>query len=125
MAMGNSPNPTLHYLFRILEADAWTAAHASGSYAGAAHDLADGFLHLSMAHQVAGTLRAHYPGRAGLVLLRIATDRLPAAPVFEPSRAGELFPHLYAPLPVSAVEASYPLAVRPDGTHQIPQEALV
>jgi uncharacterized protein (DUF952 family) len=49
---------------------------------------------------------------------------LPVAPIFEASRGGDLFPHLYAPLPVAAVEASYPLALGPDGQHQIPVEAL-
>lgn len=90
-------------LYRIATRDDWRAAQACGVYIGQAHDMRDGFIHLSQRAQVEGTLEVHYPHREGLVLLEIDTDAIAADLRFEPSRRGELFPHLYAPLPVRAV----------------------
>ncbi len=41
--------------------------------------------------------------------------------VFEPSRGGDLFPHLYAPLPLSAVLWEKPLTLGSDGAHVFPE----
>jgi diaminohydroxyphosphoribosylaminopyrimidine deaminase / 5-amino-6-(5-phosphoribosylamino)uracil reductase len=91
-------------VFRITHAADWDAAQASGELAWGDLDRADGFLHCSAGHQVLETLAAHFPAQAGLVVLHVDTRRLPAAALrWEPSRGGELFPHLYAPLPTSAV----------------------
>ena len=49
------------------------------------------------------------------MLLTIDLALLDEALVWEPSRGGALFPHLYAPLPVAAVTASRPFAVAEDG----------
>jgi uncharacterized protein (DUF952 family) len=39
---------------------------------------------------------------------------------WEPSRGGRLFPHLYGPLPLSAVKWVADLPLGPDGTHVFP-----
>jgi uncharacterized protein (DUF952 family) len=39
---------------------------------------------------------------------------------WEPSRGGELFPHLYAPLPVAAASKVETLRLGPDGQHIFP-----
>ena len=39
---------------------------------------------------------------------------------YEPSRGGDLFPHLYAPLPLSAVLWVKPLPLGADGGHVFP-----
>lgn len=111
-------------LYRIASEDEWRAAENDGVYRGAAHDLRDGFVHLSAPAQVEGTLAAHYPGVRGLLLLTIDGDRLAARDSlkWEPSRGGELFPHLYEPLPVALVTNVSPLAVDATGTHVLPAE---
>jgi uncharacterized protein (DUF952 family) len=48
-------------------------------------------------------------------------DALGSALVFEPSRGGDLFPHLYGPLPLSAVLWEKPLPVGADGVHLFPE----
>ena len=85
---------TLVKIFRALE---WAAFRQSGEYAGSADDLRDGFIHLSSAEQVAGTLERHFAGESGLVVAEIdvAEDR---ALRWELSRGGAAFPHLYRPL---------------------------
>lgn len=58
----------------------------------------EGFVHLSLARQLAGTLAAHFAGadEVALVEVELAPDDPDLAR--EPSRGGELFPHLYRPL---------------------------
>ncbi len=90
-------------IFKILRRDEWERALSSGSFAGSAVDIADGFIHFSLADQVAETARRHFAGRADLVVLSVDADGLGTALRWEPSRDGALFPHLYAPLDVAQV----------------------
>ena len=41
--------------------------------------------------------------------------------VWERSRGGDMFPHLYAPLPLSAVKWARPLADEIDGRRALPE----
>ena len=93
--------PNLAY--KIIDAAEWAAAQSAGGYAGSAVDLADGYIHMSTADQLAETAAKHYAGRTGLVLLSVDLDRLGDELKWEPSRGGALFPHLYGVLPVAAV----------------------
>ena len=61
-------------------------------------DQADGFIHFSAADQARETARRHFAGQAGLVVLSVQAADLGEALVWEPSRGGALFPHLYAAL---------------------------
>lgn len=56
---------------------------------------AEGFIHASFPAQLAGTLAAHFRGAQGLVLLRLDVPALGDTLVVEPSRGGQLFPHVY------------------------------
>jgi uncharacterized protein (DUF952 family) len=97
-------------IYKLLAAREWEAARAAGEYAGSAVDRADGFIHLSAEDQVVETARRHFAGQTRLVLLTVDPDRLGPNLRWEASRGGAGFPHLYAPLAVSAVVASVPLA---------------
>ena len=103
-------------IFKIVPRGEWESAGTN--YPGSAHDQADGFLHFSTAAQLPETLRLYYPGRDDLVLVEVAADRLGAALKWEhsPSR-GEDFPHLFAPLPRTAVLSVKPLTLGADGLH--------
>jgi predicted NUDIX family NTP pyrophosphohydrolase/uncharacterized protein (DUF952 family) len=73
-------------------------------------DLRDGFIHLSTGDQLAGTLAKHFVGQTGLLKLSIDPSRVPTgALVWERSRGGARFPHLYAPLEAAAVTAVEPV----------------
>jgi uncharacterized protein (DUF952 family) len=41
---------------------------------------------------------------------------------WEPARSGDLFPHLYTDLPLSAVRSVDPLPLGSDGLHQLPSQ---
>lgn len=92
-------------VYKICRRAEWAAAEFAGVYRGNADDRRDGFIHLSAVDQVAGTLARHFAGEDDLVLVAIDTDALGDALKWEPSRRGDLFPHLYGPLPLSAVHA--------------------
>jgi uncharacterized protein (DUF952 family) len=91
-------NSAPQFVFKICRASEWRALQAGHQWQGSPHDVRDGFIHLSTQAQVAGTLAKHFAGEADLVLLRITSTELGAQLRWEPSRGGELFPHLYGPL---------------------------
>ncbi|WP_292228471.1 DUF952 domain-containing protein [Brevundimonas sp.] len=101
--------------YKVVAADEWRAAVAEGRYEGSAVDLADGYIHMSTEDQLAETLRKHYAGQTDLLMLSVDLTQFSDDLVWEPSRGGALFPHLYAPLPVAAVTASRALSVTTDG----------
>jgi len=92
-------------IYKILAGVAWRDALATGAFEGAGVDLADGFIHFSTAGQLGETARRHFAGQAGLVVLEVEADDLGAELRWEPSRGGDLFPHLYATLPCAVVRA--------------------
>lgn len=101
--------------YKIVDAAEWRAAVAEGRYDGAPVDLADCYIHMSAEAQLAETARRHFAGRGDLLLLSVDLTRLGEDLVWEPSRGGALFPHLYAPLPVAAVTAARAFSVSEDG----------
>ena len=107
--------------YKIVDAAAWRAAEAAGRFDGAAIDHADGYIHLSTAAQAKETAAKHFAGQGGLVL--VAVDCAALGPVlrWEPARAGALFPHLYATLPLAAVRWARPLPLGADGGHVFPE----
>jgi uncharacterized protein (DUF952 family) len=101
-------------VYKILSAAEWERAQAVGLFAGSAVDLQDGYIHLSTAAQAGETARRHFAGQAGLVLLELTAEELGAAVRWEPSRGGDLFPHLYAPLDPRLVRGVRALALNAD-----------
>lgn len=101
-------------LFHIARLTDWEQARRDGAYRvstlGKRLD-AEGFIHLSFAHQVKPVADRFYPGMADLVLLELDPERLGAPVAVEPSGEGpEKFPHLYGEIPLGAVVGvrSYP-----------------
>ena len=90
-------------IYKICPRREWEAAEAAGVYRGSADDQRDGFIHLSRKEQVDGTLAKHFVGQKDLVLISVEADVLGDALKYEPSRNGELFPHLYGELPTAIV----------------------
>ncbi|WP_339913490.1 DUF952 domain-containing protein [uncultured Brevundimonas sp.] len=108
-----SAPPTI--AFKLIDRDEWSGALAEGRYHGSAVDLADGYIHMSSAEQLAETARRHYAGRRDLVLLTVELEALDEALVWEASRGGDLFPHLYGSLPIGTVSRARDLIVDDDG----------
>ncbi len=91
-----------------------------GSFAGALIDLVDGYVHLSTAVQLTETVDKHFAGQVDLFVAAVDLSRLGDAVRWEESRGGQLFPHIYAPLPLSAVTAHGLLQRDGDGSVLLP-----
>jgi uncharacterized protein (DUF952 family) len=89
--------------FKILTAEQWAQFQADDVFNGAPVDLADGYIHLSTADQLQGTLDKHFAGQDALVIVEIDLAALGDTIKWEVSRGGALFPHIYGSLPMSAV----------------------
>jgi uncharacterized protein (DUF952 family) len=108
-------------IYKIAPRAQWADAEAAGVFEGAPIDLADGFIHFSTAAQAKETAAKHFAGQADLLLIAVDTAKLGAALKYEVSRGGDLFPHLYAPLELSAVVWVKDLPLGPDGAHEFPE----
>lgn len=108
-------------IYKIVPATLWQDARASGEFKGAAIDLTDGFIHFSTAEQARETAARHFAGQTDLLLVAVDGDALGEALVFEPSRGGALFPHLYGALPLDAVLWEKPLPLDADSAHIFPE----
>ena len=107
-------------VYKILDRAEWAGAQAAGAFRGAEIDLQDGYIHLSTATQAAETARRHFGGRADLVVLELEADDLGADLRWEPSRGGDLFPHLYAPLDPARVRAVHAAPLGEAGAPRLP-----
>jgi len=107
-------------IYKICPEALWREAERAGAFAGAPVDARGGYIHFSTAAQARETAAKHFAGRRDLLLIAVEAEALGAALRYEPSRGGDLFPHLYAPLPLSAVRRVAPLPLGPDGRHAFP-----
>ena len=115
---GAGERPALAY--KVLTAAEMAQLEAAGTFAGAPVDLADGYIHMSTAAQLDETVAAHFAGQTDLHLVAVDLDALGGSVKWEPSRGGALFPHLFAPLPLSAAIAYGPLERGSDGKVKLP-----
>jgi uncharacterized protein (DUF952 family) len=115
-------NPELVY--KIVSEAAYLAETRDGVFTGMPIDKADGYCHLSTAAQLAETLSLHFRGQSALLILAVRTFDLGTKLRWEPSRGGQLFPHYYGELPLSAVAWTAPVSVGPQGEVDLP-EAVV
>ena len=105
-AASTSPSDRpLHHL--AIPAD-WAAAFDAGSYRMSTRGLTlddVGFIHCSTREQVEATANRFYGDVEQLVLLTIDPAAVGAPIRYEPPEPGsdQLFPHIYGPLPISAV----------------------
>lgn len=111
------------WIHTLVRAADWAAAERAGLWHGSAEDARDGFLHFSTTAQVRESAAKHRAGVTDLLLISVDPAALGPALRWEPAAGGKrpgLFPHLYGPLPLSAVRAVVPLPLGPDGRHVFP-----
>ena len=106
--------------YKILTADQWAAFCAHGGFDGAPIDLADGYIHLSTPAQWRETAQKHFAGQSDLRLAAVRLDALGDVR-WEPSRGGQLFPHIYGgPLLLEVVLSYGPLERDEAGKVKLP-----
>lgn len=102
-------------IYKILPRRDWEAAWAARVYEGSELDRKDGFIHFSTAKQAQETASKHFRDQPGLVVLEIEAGDLGDGLKWEPSRGGDLFPHLYGALDVGLVRGVADAPLDPDG----------
>jgi len=107
-------------VYKVMLAEQFARFQRDGVFHGAPVDIADGYIHLSRAYQLAETLDKHFKDVTGLMLVAVDLSRLGDTVRWEPSRRGQLFPHIYGVLPIEAVVAVGPAARTDDGGVVLP-----
>lgn len=107
-------------ILKICTAGEWAEAELRGLYDGSAVDAEDGFIHFSTPEQAPETAARYFADQADLVVVAVDPESLGPALAWEPSRGGDLFPHLYGPLPLGTVLWVRPLPLGADGRHRFP-----
>lgn len=105
--------------YKVLTDKEWRELNGS-AFEGAPIDKADGFIHLSTAAQLTETVDRHFTGQRDLVVAAIDLTALGGTVRWEPSRNGELFPHVYGTLEPRFVISHRPLERDVDGKVRLP-----
>jgi uncharacterized protein (DUF952 family) len=95
-------------LMHIATAAEWDEAQRRGAVAPASLG-SEGFVHCSTRRQLPSTLARHFPGAGRLVLLQLDAAEVAPDLRWEEGQPGELFPHVYAAIPLTAVVAVTPV----------------
>jgi uncharacterized protein (DUF952 family) len=95
-------------ILHVTTPSAWAEAQRTGSVRPPSLDT-EGYAHCSTRAQLPGTLARHFPGTDPLVALVLDPAAVGPDLRWEESRPGERFPHVYAPIPVTAVVRTEPL----------------
>ena len=106
-------------IYHLTTPEAWAAAQVAGEY-DAPSLFEEGFIHCSA--DEAQTLRVAerlYSGVDGLMVLDVDVIRLKAEVKREPSRSGEIYPHIYGKINLDAVVRIRDLTLDADGRHQL------
>ena len=113
---------TPEFVYKIATEAAYAPTRGKSAFAGMPIDIKDGYIHFSTAEQLGETLRLHFAGQAGLVLLAVRSADLGNDLAWEASRGGALFPHLYGgPVPASSIAWEAPISVAADGSCALPE----
>lgn len=89
-------------IYHITEKSFFESQIESGKYISPSFET-EKFIHLSTKNQVNDTLKRYYAGQKGLVLLQIDAKKISENLKYEAATNGELFPHLYEPIPREAI----------------------
>jgi len=96
-------------IYHVTTAAEWKAAQEKGFYEAASLK-AEGFIHCSEEHQVAGVLERYFQGQTDLVKLVINTDKLKSRYIQEWSPSTQdTYPHIYGLINADAVIEVIPL----------------
>jgi uncharacterized protein (DUF952 family) len=110
----------------------WEIAQTEGEYTTSSLE-SEGFIHCSSLKQVADTANIVFKGRTDLILLLIDENKLKYGIRYESptysghhgSGNGDMFPHVYGPLNLSAVIKVIDFPPDKNGLFSIPEELTI
>ena len=96
------------FVYRVLDLEEWLNFKKKKVFIGNDLDQRSGYIHLSQKDQLRKTIDIYFKKKK-IVILKIRTKNLKQKLLWETSREGEKFPHLYDKLTLeSVVKADYP-----------------
>ena len=95
-------------IFHIITNDEWRLHEIAGMIDPPSLQT-DGFVHCSTEAQVPVTIGRYYPDCQDLRVVQIAVSRLTSELRWEESHPGEFFPHVFGPIPITAIVGKHPL----------------
>lgn len=109
----------------------WQKARQTGEYTAPSLN-SEGFIHCSTLKQTVDTANIFFNGQKGLILLCIDENKLNSECKYEDPtgggqhdpNVGNLFPHVYGPLNLSAVIKVVDFPSNTDGLFSLPNELL-
>ncbi len=113
--------PAVEKIYKVCQHHLFEASVAAGRFLGAPIDTTDGYIHFSTAEQLRETLRLYFAGQTNLTLFSVPCATLGDRLVWEPSRGGALFPHVYGDLAMDEIADSAVIAVAGDGRVDLPE----
>ena len=116
-----TPTRTPEFVYKIASHETYRVFAKTGVFPGMPIDLKDGYVHFSTAEQLAETLRLHFAGQGAVVVFAVRTHDLGMALRWEPSRGGQMFPHLYGDLHIGALGQHATVSVDADGSVTLPE----
>ena len=100
-------------IYHLTDPTTWAASLAAGEHTGSTRGVTlaeEGYIHCSTASQWQGVRERFYVDAGELLLLHVDEALVPSPIVYEQiGGAPEAFPHIYGPIPVSAVVRVEPL----------------
>lgn len=111
-----------HRIIHITKKAEWELAVTNGFYRAPSLEK-EGFIHCSLDTQVLGVANYKYKGQSDLVLLEIEALKVKSKVVYEDLYSlNELYPHIYGPINIDAVNRVIPFRHQLDGSFELPQE---
>lgn len=105
-------------IYVLCPPQAYEAAKSTGIYCPDSLE-SEGFIHASPANQLTRVANKYYSAYPKLCLMAIDTEAATVEIKWEPIANGDLYPHLYGPLNMSAVTQTSILSRLPDGRYEI------
>ena len=102
-------------IYHICKRVDWVKAQELGEY-GAESLSSEGFIHFSTRSQVIDTANRYYKNETGLILLCVEVDKITVELKYERSGEG-VFPHVYGPVEIDAVEEILQFEEDEDGNY--------
>lgn len=113
--MNSTPKNPPEFIYKIIPNALWDRAEKEGVVPPMPIDEADGYMHFSTADQLRETMSLHFKGQGDLIVLTVLLAPISQNITWEQSRGGALFPHLYAPLLLTAIVANDVASVDENG----------
>ena len=96
----------MNSVFKVFREHEWKSFQEEKSFQGSAHDLKDGFIHLSNESQIEKVIQKYFSEISPIYVAKFSKPEFLQQLKWEASSTGEIYPHLYsAPLLVSDLDS--------------------